>query len=221
MLQLPIFDSAGAQVGVYEFDVNELGDYVSKQLLHDAVVMYQSNKRQGTAKSKTRGEVAGSTKKVFRQKGTGNARAGSKRSGVRRGGGHIHAKSPRDWRITMPRKALQAATRMALRAKFESESVIILNDVNMSEPKTKQFVSLLKALDLKETRVLFTIPGYDVNVYKSSRNVPGVTVLPVSDINALEVLLPKKIVMTKAALDAFRGKVASQRKSLTQTAEEV
>ena len=222
MLTLPVLNCSGAQVGEYQFEESELADHVSPQLLHDAVVMYQANKRQGTAKTKTRSEVAGSTKKMFRQKGTGNARAGSKRSGVRRGGGHIHAKSPRDWRINMPRKAMQAATRMALLSKFATDSIIILNDVSFSTPKTKEFVSILQALKVDEGRVLFTTTGYDVNVYKSGRNIPNVTVLPVSDINALEVLLPKKIVITQAALDAFRGKIAAKKATeKLETAEEV
>ncbi|MDO4551283.1 MAG: 50S ribosomal protein L4 [Planctomycetia bacterium] len=219
MLELPIYNCSGAQVGTYELDPEEIAATISKQLLHDAVVMYQSNQRQGTAKTKTRGEVSGSTKKMYRQKGTGNARAGSKRSGVRRGGGHIHAKMPRDWRLKMPRKALQTATRMALRAKLDSDSVMILDDVRFDAPKTKDFVAILNALSVSDTRVLFTIPGYDVNVYKSGRNVPKVTVLPVSDINALEILLPKKIVITKAALDAFRGKIASRKPETTESVE--
>ena len=210
MVSLPIYDRTGEQVDTYEFDVEELAERVSKQLLHDAVVMYQSNARQGTAKTKTRGEVAGSTKKMYRQKGTGNARAGSKRSGVRRGGGHIHAKRPRDWRLDMPRKAMQQATSMALRCKFEGNQVILLDDYACDAPKTKDLASVLAALKVVST-VLFTVPGYDVNIYKSGRNIPGLTVLPVSDINALEILKPRQVVMTRAALDAFRGKVAARK----------
>ena len=92
MATLPIYDRSGAEVGKYEIDPAQLAPRISKQLLHDAVVMYQTNLRQGSAKTKTRSEVAGTTKKMYRQKGTGNARAGSRRSGIRRGGGHIHAK---------------------------------------------------------------------------------------------------------------------------------
>ncbi len=92
MASLPIFDRSGAEVGKYEIDPAQLAPRISKQLLHDAVVMYQTNLRQGSAKTKTRAEVAGTTRKMYRQKGTGNARAGSRRSGIRRGGGHIHAK---------------------------------------------------------------------------------------------------------------------------------
>ncbi|MDO5112746.1 MAG: 50S ribosomal protein L4 [Planctomycetia bacterium] len=208
MVSLPIYDRTGKQVDTYEFDVNELAQRISKQLLHDAVVMYQSNLRQGTAKTKTRSEVAGSTKKMYRQKGTGNARAGSKRSGVRRGGGHIHAKRPRDWRLSMPRKAMQMATRMALRSKFEADQVILVDDFQCDVPKTKEMAKILAALSVQGS-TLFTTPGYDVNIYKSGRNIPDLTVLPVSDINALEVLKPRKVVMTRAALDAFRGKIAA------------
>lgn len=209
MVSLPIYDRTGKQVDTYEFDVNELAQRISKQLLHDAVVMYQSNMRQGTAKTKTRSEVAGSTKKMYRQKGTGNARAGSKRSGVRRGGGHIHAKSPRDWRISMPRKAMQMATRMALRSRFESEQVILVDDFQCEVPKTKEMSQILAALSVQGSTLLFATPGYDANIYKSGRNIPGVTVLPVSDVNAFEVLKPRKVIMTRAALDAFRGKIAA------------
>ena len=209
MVSLPIYDRTGKQVDTYEFDVNELADRISKQLLHDAVVMYQSNQRQGTAKTKTRGEVSGSTKKMFHQKGTGNARAGSKRSGIRRGGGHIKAKTPRDWRLAMPRKAMKLATRMALRSKFENGSVIIVDDFELEAPKTKEMASILKALNVAGT-ALFATFGYNLNIYKSGRNIPGLQVLPMSDINALEVLKPKSVVVTRAALDAFRGTIAKK-----------
>ncbi len=218
MVSLPIYDRTGKQVDTYELDVNELAGEITqsgKQLMHDAVVMYQSNARQGTAKTKTRGEVAGSTKKMYKQKGTGNARAGSKRSGIRRGGGHIHAKTPRDWRLAMPRKAMQLATRLALRSKFESNQVILLDDYACDAPKTKDLAATLANLKASKT-VLFTIPGYDVNVYKSGRNIPGLTVLPVSDINALEILKPRSVVMTRAALDAFRGKIAAKKAAQVQ-----
>ena len=114
MATLPIYDRTGNEVGKYEIDPSELAPRINKQLLHDAVVMYQTNLRLGTAQTKSRAEVAGTTKKMYRQKGTGNARAGSRRSGIRRGGGHIFAKRPRDWSYRLPQKALQLATRMAL-----------------------------------------------------------------------------------------------------------
>ena len=110
--------------------------------------MYQSNLRLGTAKTKSRGEVAGSTKKMYRQKGTGNARAGSRRSGIRRGGGHIFAKRPRDWTYRLPRKAVQLATRMALAAKLRDDEVTLIDELAFDAPKTKDMAAILKALKL-------------------------------------------------------------------------
>ncbi len=110
--------------------------------------MYQSNLRLGTAKTKSRGEVRGSTKKMYRQKGTGNARAGSRRSGIRRGGGHIFAKRPRDWTYRLPRKAVQLATRMALAAKLRDAEVTLIDELSFEGPKTKDMATVLKALGL-------------------------------------------------------------------------
>ncbi|MEN6449228.1 MAG: 50S ribosomal protein L4 [Thermoguttaceae bacterium] len=203
MLSLPIYDRTGAEVGKYEIDPAQLAPRISKQLLHDAVVMYQTNLRQGSAKTKTRSEVSGSTKKMYRQKGTGNARAGSRRSGVRRGGGHIHARQPRDWSYRLPRKALQLATRMALASRLADAEVTLIDKLAFEQPKTRDAAAILKALKLSGGSVLVAMPGYDLNVYKSLRNVAGVSVSPVAELNALSVLSPKRVLMTTSALDAL------------------
>jgi large subunit ribosomal protein L4 len=204
MASLKIYNSAGKEVGQYEIDPAELAPRISKQLLHDAVVMYQSNLRLGTAKTKSRAEVAGSTKKMYRQKGTGNARAGSRRSGIRRGGGHIFAKRPRDWTFRLPRKALQIATRMALASKIRDDEVTLIDELSLAAPKTKEMAAILKALNLSGSSVLVATADRDVNVYKSARNIERVTVSPVSGLNALNVLEPRRVLMTRAALDAVR-----------------
>ncbi|MBI2481855.1 MAG: 50S ribosomal protein L4 [Planctomycetia bacterium] len=209
MASLPIYDRTGAKVGDYEIAPSDLAVRISKQLLHDAVVMYQANQRQGSHKSKTRGEVAGSTKKMYRQKGTGNARAGSRRSGVRRGGGHIHAKSPRDYSYRLPRKALQAATRMALASKLRDDQVVVIDELSFAQPRTKEMVAVLKALGLAGSTALVATESLDVNVYKSARNIGKVSVAPVSELNAYSVLAPRKLLVTKAALDAIREKHGS------------
>lgn len=208
MAVLPIYNRTGEQVGSYDIDVADLAPRINKQLLHDVVVMYQSNKRLGTAKSKSRGEVAGTTKKMYRQKGTGNARAGSRRSGVRRGGGHIFAKRPRDWSYRLPRKAVQLATRMALASKIRDEQVVVIDDLAFASPKTKDMASILKALKCDGVSLLVATAGHDVNVYKSARNIAGVSVSPVSGLNALSVLTPRRMLVTKAALDAIRQRAA-------------
>ncbi|MDA1051236.1 MAG: 50S ribosomal protein L4 [Planctomycetota bacterium] len=209
MASLPIYDRTGAKVGDYEIAPSDLAVRISKQLLHDAVVMYQANQRQGSHKSKTRAEVAGSTKKMYRQKGTGNARAGSRRSGVRRGGGHIHAKSPRDYSYRLPRKALQAATRMALASKLRDNQVVVIDELSFGKPCTKEMAAVLKALGLAGASALVATDSLDMNVYKSARNIEKVEVSPVSELNAYSVLAPRKLLVTKAALDAIREKHGS------------
>ncbi len=204
-MNLAVYDMAGKQVGSYEIDPAELAPTVNKQLLHDAVVMYQANARQGTQKTKTRGEVAGSTKKLYRQKGTGNARAGGRRSGTRVGGGHIFAKRPRDFGWRMPRKALQAATRMALAARLADDEVKVIDAIALQGPKTAPVARMLAALGLGEKTVLVAPEKHDANVWKSARNIAGVSVSPVGELNAWSILRPRSIVITKAALDAFRA----------------
>jgi large subunit ribosomal protein L4 len=206
-VNLAVYDMAGKKVGSYEIDPAELAPSVNKQLLHDAVVMYQANLRQGTQKTKTRGEVAGSTKKLYRQKGTGNARAGARRSGTRRGGGHIFAKRPRDFGWRMPRKALQAATRMALASRIADDEVKLVDGVSLDAPKTAAMARLMKALGLSETTVLFAPEKHDGNMWKSARNIAGMSVAPVAELNAWSILRPRAIVMTKAAMEAFRASV--------------
>jgi large subunit ribosomal protein L4 len=204
MTTLPVFNKSGKEVGRYDIDLDALAPKMTKQLMHDAVLMYQANRRLGTHKSKTRGEVAGTTKKMYRQKGTGNARAGSRRSGIRRGGGHIHDISPRDYSYRMPRKAAQAATRMAIVSKIQDGQLVILDELAMGAPKTREVAAILKALQLGGVSTLLAIADYDVNVYKSARNIDGVTVSPVADLNALAVLAPSRMVVTKAALDRIK-----------------
>jgi large subunit ribosomal protein L4 len=204
MPKLTIYDRKGKKVGTYNVEPTDFAPRINKQLLHDAVVMYQANDRQGSHQTKSRGMVAGSTKKMYRQKGTGNARAGSKRSGIRRGGGHIHRIHNRDYSYRLPRKALQAATRMALASKVRDDELIVIDDLSFAEPKTKDMVSILTHLDLKQgDSLLVTTAKYDPNVYRSARNIAGLSVSPATEINALSVLSSRRMLVTKAALDAL------------------
>jgi len=204
-VNLAVYDISGKKVGSYEIDPAELAPSVSKQLLHDAVVMYQANQRQGTQKTKTRGEVAGSTRKLYRQKGTGNARAGARRSGTRRGGGHIFAKRPRDFGWRMPRKALQTATRMALASRIADDEVKLVDALSIAAPKTAMVAKMLAGMGLGDATVLLAPEKHDANVWKSARNIAGVSVSPVAELNAWSILRPGSIVMTTAAIDAFRA----------------
>jgi len=212
MVSIPVYSRTGQEVGTYEIDTAELAPRISKQLLHDVVVMYQANARQGTSQTKGRSDVAGTTKKMYRQKGTGNARAGSRRSPIRRGGARAFAKRPRDFSYHLPKKAVRLATRMALAARIADSEVKLIDELAFTQPKTKDMAAILKALKMDGRRLLVAIAGYDANVYKSIRNLADVSVLPVGDLNALEVLRPRAVLMTRAALDAFREKVKAEKK---------
>jgi large subunit ribosomal protein L4 len=205
MARLPVYDRTGAEVGRYEIDPAQIAPKISKQLLHDAVVMYLANRRQGTAKTKPRNEVAGSTRKLYRQKGTGNARVGSARAPHRRGGGHAKAIRPRSYYYRLPKKAIRAATRMAIASKIGSGQVVVIDKLDFAAPKTKDFAAMLKALNLNAMSTLVATAQTDSNAYRSGRNIPGVTVSPVTDLNALIVLQPKKMLVTKAALDWLKS----------------
>ncbi len=202
MINLPVYDKTGAKVDEFAIDLDAIAPKFSQQLVHDAVVMYQNNLRQGSAKSKTRSEVSGSRKKMYRQKGTGNARAGHKRSGVRRGGGHIFAKTPKNWTYRMPRKALQIATNMAMVAKINGERVKVIDALALEAPKTKTVATALGKLELSRT-VLVVVDQYDKNAYLSVRNIPKAKILPVTDLNAWEIMRPYQILVTKSALEKF------------------
>jgi large subunit ribosomal protein L4 len=210
MVSLPVYDRSGTEVGTYEIDPAELAPRISRQLLHDVVVMYQANRRQGSAKTKSRSEVEGSTRKLYRQKGTGNARAGSRRGPIRRGGGRAFPRRPKDWSYRLPKKAVRLATRMALASRIADQEVSLIDELSFEEPRTRQMAEILKALNMAGIRLLVAVADYDANVHRSIRNLAGVSVLPVGDLNALEVLRPRRLLMTRAALDAFRRKIAAQ-----------
>ncbi|XZE42863.1 50S ribosomal protein L4 [Pirellulaceae bacterium SH467] len=209
MTTLPVYDLSGNKVGEYEIDPASIAPKISKQLLHDVVVMYLANQRQGSNKTKTRGEVAGSTKKLYKQKGTGNARAGARRTPVRRGGGHANARQPRSYYYRLPRKAVQAATRMAIAAKISSGSVVVVDQLKMDAPKTKVLAGAFKALGLEGQTKTLAVGSLDRNVYLSGRNIQGCTISPVSDLNALVVLRPRKLVVTREALDWLKTRATA------------
>jgi large subunit ribosomal protein L4 len=211
MVNLPIYNRAGAEVGRYDIDPAEIAPKISRQLLHDVVVMYQASARQGTHRTKDRGDVAGTTKKMYRQKGTGHARAGSRRAPQRRGGYHVFALRERDYGYRLPRKAVQAATRMAIAYKLQSGDVVVLDELSLAEPKTREVAGVLKALNLAGTTVHLATAALDPVVVKSARNIDGVTISPVAELNALSVLRPRKLLVTRAALDLIRQRAAAAR----------
>src|SRR5438105_7449208 len=174
MLTLNVVNHEGANVGTVEVDPEEFGGTVNRQLLHEAVVMYLANQRAGTHSTLRRGEVAGSTKKLFRQKGTGNARAGTRRTNKRKGGGTAKGPKPRDYEYHLPKKAVRASTRMAILSKFQDQEAVVLDELSLPEAKTKPMVAILKALKLDGATCLVGTAKHDPLVYKSARNIRGV-----------------------------------------------
>jgi large subunit ribosomal protein L4 len=191
-----------------DVDPAEFGGKVNRELLHEVVVMYLANQRSGTHSTKRRGEVAGSTKKLFRQKGTGNARVGTRRSNKRKGGGTAKGPKPRDYEYHLPKKAVRAATRMAVLSRLQDQETVVLDELKLPEIKTKQVVEVFKALGLSGKTCLIGLAATDLDdqktIWKSARNIPGVQVSPASQFNAYKVLRPKRLVLTRAALEELR-----------------
>ncbi len=207
MIELSVYNRSGQEVDKLSVDESVLGGAVRYALLKQAIVMYHANRRVGTVKTKGRGEVAGSDKKLFRQKGTGNARVGNRRTGKRVGGGMTFAKVPRDFRKAMPRKQRRLARDSAVLAKLRKNQVVVVDGLGFEAPKTKEFAGVLKNLKIDRS-CLVAVKEYDPNVYKSARNVRKVSVLPVADLNAGDICTHQRMLFTKEALVAFLNRGA-------------
>jgi large subunit ribosomal protein L4 len=171
---------------------------IKPYLVHEVVVAQMAARRAGTASTKTRGEIAGSTKKPYRQKGTGRARAGSRKSPLWRGGGTIFGPKPRDFSVQIPKKVRRGALKVALTAKLQEEELLVLDTMKMEEIRTKKFVEAMKGLGLENALVITDQP--DDTLEKSSRNVPGYKVLRVDGLNCYDVLKYKHLVILQASL---------------------
>ena len=202
MIQLAVLNKDGKEVESLSIDEAVLGGEVRYDLLKQAIVMFHANKRQGTAGTKSRGMCAGTNKKLFRQKGTGNARVGAKRTNKRVGGGVAFAKKTRNFGKAMPKKQRRLARDSAMLAKLQSEKMLVLDQLSLDAPKTKGFAQILRNLGV-ERSCLVTTKETDMNVYKSARNIPRVEVLSVNMLNAGQICHHEKMVITKDALEAF------------------
>lgn len=207
MIDLAIYSVDGKEVESLQVDEAVFGNFVRFDLLKQAVVMHHANSRAGVASTKSRGMVKGSTKKLFRQKGTGNARVGNSRTGKRVGGGVTFAKVPRDFGKRMPKKQRQLAKSSAILAKIFSENIVVVDKLGLEKPKTKDFANVLGNLNIKRS-CLVAISEHDDNLYKSARNVPKVNVTTVADLNAAEICVHQKLLFTK---DAFLSLINTDR----------
>jgi large subunit ribosomal protein L4 len=208
-LELKTKDVSGKAVGVLQLDESSLGGMVRNRLLHAAAVMYHANLRQGTHCTKTRAETAGSTKKLYKQKGTGRARAGNRKSGTRVGGGIIHGPKPRDYSWSMPQRQRQVAVRSALLGKAKDGELHAVQALDLTQIATKSMQGLLGAFGVAGTTVLVVTDGLKRNVYLSGRNIPGVTVVPAQELNARHILTHKNVLIDRAALERFNSPIAA------------
>jgi len=198
MIDLPVYDREGKEVERLKFDESVLGGRVRYELLKQAIVMYHANKRVGTAATKSRGMVEGSTRKLYAQKHTGNARAGTLRTGKRVGGGVTFAKVARDFRQRMPRKQRKLARDSAILAKLLGDNLVVVDKLAFDKPRTKDFASILGSLKINRS-CLVVINNYDDNLLKSARNIRRIAVTPVAESNAGEICNHKKLLFTKEA----------------------
>ena len=199
MIDLVVCNTDGKEVDSLKVDELALGGTVRYPLLKQAIVMYHANKRVGTAANKGRSMVVGSGRKLFRQKGTGSARAGNRRTGKRVGGGVTFAKVARDFRKRMPKKQRRLARDSAILAKLLSNNVVAVDGLNFEKPRTGDFVNILSNLKI-ERSCLVTIGSIDENLYKSAKNIPKVAIMPVAELNAGAICSHCKVLFTKEAL---------------------
>jgi large subunit ribosomal protein L4 len=216
-LSVKVKNASGADAGQVAVDENALGGMVKNRLIHATTVVYQANTRAGTHSTKTRGEVAGSTKKLYRQKGTGRARAGSRKATQRRHGGIVHGPRPRSYYVALPKKMRRAALNSSVLAKIKDGEVEIVDALTSADGKTKAMAEALVKMGLLKkgarSSLLLVTNGVDKNVHLATRNIPGVLTLPVDELNSLEVITHHKLVFTKAAFDRFLALAATTHKA--------
>ncbi len=208
-MKLTIKDIKGKKQGELEVKFPLVEDGKGTQAVHDAVVAYQAAQRMGTACTKTAGDVAGTNKKPWRQKGTGRARAGSFQSPLWRGGGVVFGPKPRDFSKKISHNTKQLALRKALSERLRAGDVVVVDDLKLGSGKTKEFVGVLSALELKGT-ALFVAQAADKNLALASRNVPNVALTTGDLLNTYDVLRPDKLVFTRTAFEQIEARLGKE-----------
>lgn len=198
-MQVPVYSLDGEVIKHIEISDRVFAVPFNQAVVHQAMVRQQADARQGTASTKTRGEVSGSTKKLYRQKHTGFARAGSRRSPLRRGGGIAFGPKPRSYRQAMPKKMRQLALRCVLSAKAKDGELMVLEQLKFDEPKTKDMMHILVALGVDSSALIVTSEP-EANVVKSARNLPGIKTIPASLLNVVDILSYRRLLVTEAAV---------------------
>ncbi len=210
MKTLDVINQEGKKIGDLKLNQRLFDGTVNQPLVHEAVLMYQANRRANSANTKTRGEVRGGGKKPWRQKGTGRARAGSIRSPLWRGGGVIFGPHPRDYYYRLPKKALKMALRSVINDKIKEKKITILESLKLASHKTKDFTNILKKLKLHfdKEKMLVIVNSIDEKLKKASNNLKKVDVVSGSDVNTYSVILADKIIVEKKAFSQIEKRLA-------------
>jgi large subunit ribosomal protein L4 len=210
MTSMNVYNQSGQNIGQVEVSSDIFETVINQGVIHQVVVMHLANKRVGTASTKRRDEVAGSGRKLFRQKGTGMARAGSRRSPLRIGGGSVFGPKPRDYGFSVPKKVKRSAIKSVWADKFQNDNVVVVDSLNFDRPKTKQILAMMKGLGLSDTKTLVVLDESNDNVYYSARNVPRLNVRVWNTISTYDILWHDKIVVTQNALKNIESTFWSQ-----------
>ncbi len=201
-MEIAIFNTAGQETGrnvelsseIYAVEPNDHAIYLD-------VKQYLANQRQGTHKAKDRGEIAGSTRKIKRQKGTGGARAGSRKSGTIRGGGRIFGPRPRDYHFKLNKKLKELARKSALTYKAQANGIMVMEDFSFDAPKTKEFVAIQNNLKLSDKKSLIVLPEANKNIYLSSRNLQNVEIVIASELSTYKIMRANKIILVESSVN--------------------
>lgn len=202
-----IYNTNNEKVGDIELSDSLFGVDINPHIIHEIVRMQRANRRVGSACTKTRAEVRGTGAKPWRQKGTGRARSGNRRSPLWRGGGTVFGPKPRSYSFKLPKKVRKLGLRMALSSRFNEKNLVVLDDFKLEEIKTKNFLDVMKALDLDDA--LIVTPMQDEKLERSSRNVPSFKVLPSAGLNVYDILLHKRIVLLQSCIGQLEERLLS------------
>ncbi|CAM1356618.1 MULTISPECIES: 50S ribosomal protein L4 [Tenacibaculum] len=208
-MKVAVLDITGKDTGrKVELSSEVFGIEPNDHAIYLDVKQYLANQRQGTHKSKERAEIAGSTRKIKKQKGTGTARAGSIKSGVFRGGGRMFGPRPRNYSFKLNKNLKRLARKSALSIQAKENNLVVVEDFNFEAPKTKEFINVLKALELDAKKSLFVLGEESKNVYLSSRNLKGSKVVDASGINTYSVLNANKVVISESSLEGIESNLS-------------
>ncbi len=206
MLKLDVYNidgnKTGSQINLPE---NIFGEEPNDHVVYLAVKQYLANQRQGTHKAKERNEVAGSGKKIKRQKGTGTARAGDIKNPLFRGGGRVFGPQPRDYVVRLNKKVKTLARKVVLSKKAADENILVVEDFTFETPKTGEYYNILKNLEVNNTKTLLVLPDHDEMLYLSCRNIPNAKITRVQDLNTYEIMNAGKVIFALGAIEQIKG----------------